>query len=50
MKVLHVAYSDDLGGAARAAYRLYRAERELGTDSYMLVNIKNRTENEFLTN
>ena len=50
MKVLHVAHSDSLGGAARAAYRLYRAERELGTDSYMLVNIKNRTENEILTN
>ena len=50
MKVLHVTHSDSPGGAARAAYRLYRAERELGTDSYMLVNIKNRTENEILTN
>ena len=50
MKVLHVTHSDSPGGAARAAYRLYRAERELGTDAYMLVNIKRRTDNEILTN
>ena len=50
MKVLHVTDSDSTWGASIAAYRLYRAERELGTDSYMLVNEKNSTENEILTN
>ena len=50
MKVLHVSHSDSTWGASIAAYRLYCAERELDTDSYMLVNIRSRTENEILTN
>lgn len=37
MKVLHLCYSDLEGGAARAAYRLHRAQRSQGLDSHMLV-------------
>lgn len=37
MKVVHVCYSDLDGGAARAAYRLHRAQRRHGLDSHMLV-------------
>ena len=38
MKVLHVSHSDIIGGAARAAYRIYRAQAENGIDSQMLVH------------
>ena len=37
MRVLHVCYSDGLGGADIAAYRIHRALLEAGTDSRMLV-------------
>lgn len=37
MKVLHISHSDISGGAARAAYRLHRAQRSAGIDSKMLV-------------
>ena len=37
MKVLHVCYSDTGGGAARAAFRIHRAQCEQGIDSRMLV-------------
>lgn len=40
MKVLHVSYSDISGGAARAAYRLHRAQLAAGIDSRMLVRSK----------
>jgi len=35
--VLHIAHTDNLGGAARAAYRLHTALRTAGIDSRMLV-------------
>ena len=37
MRILHVTYADGGGGAARAAYRLHRAERECGLESTMVV-------------
>ena len=37
MKILIVSTSDVTGGAARAAYRLYRALRQAGADARMLV-------------
>ncbi|WP_145574019.1 glycosyltransferase [Yersinia alsatica] len=37
MRILHICYSDLDGGAARAAYRLHRAQRKIGLDSNMLV-------------
>jgi len=37
MKVLHVCYSDLAGGAARAAYRLHKAQLAAGINSQMLV-------------
>lgn len=40
MKVLHISHSDIIGGAARAAYRLHRAQLSSGIDSRMLVRIK----------
>lgn len=40
MKVLHVSHCDILGGAARAAYRLHRAQLAAGIDSEMLVRSK----------
>jgi glycosyltransferase involved in cell wall biosynthesis len=38
MKVSHLNYSDALGGAARAAYRIHHAVRGGGVDSTLLVN------------
>lgn len=40
MKVLHISQSDIVGGAARAAYRLHRAQCKFGIDSRMLVRGK----------
>ncbi|MEL4300475.1 glycosyltransferase family 4 protein [Shewanella xiamenensis] len=40
MKVLHVSHSDVSGGAARAAYRLHRAQLATGIDSQILVRSK----------
>ena len=37
MKVVHLSTFDIQGGAARAAYRLHTALREIGVDSHMLV-------------
>lgn len=37
MKVLHISYSDSLGGAAIAAYRHHEAMLQTGIDSKMLV-------------
>jgi len=39
VKILQVNYSDIIGGAARAAYRIHHALRDSGADSRMLVNI-----------
>lgn len=39
LKVLQLNHSDINGGAARAAYRIHHALRDLGTDSQMLVNV-----------
>ena len=38
MNVVQLNYSDALGGAARAAYRIHHAVRRVGVDSQMLVN------------
>ena len=40
LKVLSVCTSDSLGGAARAAYRIYQGVRGLGVDSRMFVKTK----------
>ena len=40
LKVLSVCTSDSTGGAARAAYRIQQAARELGVDSRMFVKQK----------
>lgn len=37
MKVLHLGYSDLIGGAARAGFRLHQGSRLVGIDSVMLV-------------
>ncbi|HIK39451.1 glycosyltransferase family 4 protein [Thermoleptolyngbya sp. M55_K2018_002] len=37
MKILHLSTFDTIGGAARAAYRVHRGLREIGSDSWMLV-------------
>lgn len=37
MKILHVSSGDFNGGAARAAYRIHRAQVKAGMDSHMLV-------------
>ena len=37
MKILHVSFADDGGGAAIAAHRLLAAQRKIGIDAYMLV-------------
>lgn len=39
MKVIQVNYSDNIGGAARAAYRIHFALRKSGIDSRMLVDV-----------
>lgn len=38
LKVLHLSYSDDSGGAGRAAYRIHVALRDMGVSSFMWVN------------
>lgn len=40
MKIFQLNYSDINGGAARAAYRLHHALRDVGINSQMLVNIR----------
>jgi glycosyltransferase involved in cell wall biosynthesis len=47
MKILHVCTSDFTGGAARAAYRLHRGLRNIGVDSWMLVQDK-KTDDPFV--
>ena len=38
MKVIHINYSDNKGGAAKAAYRLHRSLLEFKVNSIMFVN------------
>lgn len=38
MKVVHLNYSDSIGGAARAALRIHHAVRGVGVESKLLVN------------
>jgi glycosyltransferase involved in cell wall biosynthesis len=38
MNVVHLNYSDSIGGAARAAHRIHHAVRGMGVDSKLLVN------------
>jgi glycosyltransferase involved in cell wall biosynthesis len=38
MKVVHLNYSDSIGGAARAALRIHHAARDAGIDSSLVVN------------
>lgn len=40
MQILHLSYSDDRGGAARAAYRVHQGLRNVGMSSTMLVREK----------
>lgn len=44
MKILFANTRDFVGGAAIAAYRLFRGIKELGYDSSMIVDIKNSTD------
>lgn len=37
MKVLHISFSDNVGGASKAALRLCKAQRNFGIDAEMLV-------------
>jgi glycosyltransferase involved in cell wall biosynthesis len=46
MRIVHLSLSDCRGGAARAAYRIHRAERAAGLDSRMFVRIKVTTDAE----
>jgi len=39
MKVIHLNHSDIVGGAARAAYRIHHALRQIGVDSTMWVDV-----------
>ncbi|BAC09941.1 glycosyltransferase family 4 protein [Thermosynechococcus vestitus] len=39
MKVYHLNHFDIIGGAARAAYRIHHALREVGVDSTLLVDV-----------
>jgi glycosyltransferase involved in cell wall biosynthesis len=41
MKILHISYSDNLGGAAIAALRIVKAQHKHGIDSKMFVVLKN---------
>lgn len=38
MRVIHLSYSDAIGGASKAAYRIHRALIEVGVESRMWVN------------
>ena len=49
VKVLSVCTSDSLGGAARAAYRIHLAVRDLGVDSRMFVKYKGADDPTVLT-
>ena len=49
IKVLSVCTSDSSGGAARAAYRIHQAVRELGVDSRMFVKHKGTDDPTVLT-
>ena len=40
MKILHISYSDNIGGASSAAYRIHQAQLKPGIDSQMLVLVK----------
>lgn len=40
MKILHYGYSDQIGGAAKASYRLHQSLLQAGADSEMLVGHK----------
>lgn len=44
LKVCHVNFSDHLGGAAAAAYRLHTALMQNGADSVMLVDFKTKND------
>lgn len=48
MKILSISYSDDNGGASNAAYRIYRALADNGTDIQMLVKRKTRTDDRIM--
>ncbi|MCU0353136.1 MAG: glycosyltransferase [Cytophagales bacterium] len=47
MKILHVCYADNGGGADNAAFRLCKAQRSIGIDARMLV-VKKRTQHSFV--
>lgn len=45
-KIVHITFSDDVGGAAIAAFRLHKAMLDYGLDSQMVVFEKKRKEEE----
>jgi len=49
MKILHICYSDDIGGAAKAAFRIVKAQRDHGIDAFLFV-VKKRTSEDFVIN
>lgn len=44
MKILHLSTFDIIGGAARAAFRVHQGLRDIGADSWMLVQKKASTD------
>jgi glycosyltransferase involved in cell wall biosynthesis len=49
MKVLHVSYSDNSGGASKAAYRVHSALKEIGVESFFLTIDKTTTDKNVLS-
>jgi glycosyltransferase involved in cell wall biosynthesis len=49
LKILHLSYSDYIGGAARAAYRIHNGLRSIGLDSEILVARKNSDDDTVIT-
>lgn len=48
MKILHLNYSDSVGGASRAAFRIHETMKRMGLESSMLVQNKTIQSNEVL--
>lgn len=49
LKILHVSYSDSAGGAARASYRCFRAQADVGLDTYFLCRHKGLDDDRVIT-
>lgn len=45
MNLIHISYSDKVGGSARSAYRIHKGLENLGIKSFMFVGYKVRNDN-----